>query len=98
MEKIFLSLERYLCHSLKIFMVRSIHTIIDFKNTVNADYQSNAEYGRGILKAIKNEIDNGWLVTMKGIVSAEIFTDFLEMAEHLLKEKYKDAAAVIIGS
>jgi len=35
---------------------------------------------------------------MKGIVSAEIFTDFIEMAHHLLTEGYKDPAAVIIGS
>lgn len=54
--------------------------------------------GRSILASIKNEIDSGWLTSFKGLVSAEIFSDFLEMAEHLLKEKYKDAAAVIIGS
>ena len=35
---------------------------------------------------------------MKGIVSAEIFSDFLEMARRLLSEKYKDAAAIMIGS
>lgn len=51
----------------------------------------------GILEAIKTELEGGWLTTIKGIISAEIFSDFLEMAEHLLKEKYKDAAAVMIG-
>jgi len=40
----------------------------------------------------------GWFQTTRGIVSAEIFSDFLEMADHLLSEKYKDPAAVIIGS
>jgi len=54
--------------------------------------------GRGILKAVKQEIDGGWIFTVKGIVSSEIFSDFLEMAEHLLNEGYKDAAAVMIGS
>ncbi len=29
---------------------------------------------------------------------SEIFSDFLEMAEHLLEEGYKDPAAVIVGS
>ncbi|MGM9478846.1 hypothetical protein ACS5PU_20650 [Pedobacter sp. GSP4] len=56
------------------------------------------EQGRGILKAIKGQIDGGWLFTVKSLVSAEIFTDFLEMAEYLLEEGYKDPSAVMIGS
>lgn len=57
-----------------------------------------SEHGRGILKAAKSEIDGGWLTRLKGLVSAEIFSDFLEMAEHLLNENYKDPAAVMVGS
>jgi hypothetical protein len=56
------------------------------------------EEGRGILKAVMQEIEGGWLFTIKGLVSAEIFSDFLEMANYLLKEGYKDPAAVMIGS
>lgn len=52
----------------------------------------------GILKAAKQEIDGGWLITVKGLISAEIFSDFFEMAEHLLQEGYKDPAAVMTGS
>lgn len=58
----------------------------------------DTEEGRGILKAVKQEIDGGWLFTVKGLISAEIFSDFLEMAEYLLKEGYKDPAAVMTGS
>jgi hypothetical protein len=58
----------------------------------------DTEEGRGILKAAKQEIDGGWLFTVKGLISAEIFSDFLEMAEYLLHEGYKDPAAVMIGS
>ncbi|HNP69294.1 MAG TPA: hypothetical protein PKH16_15415 [Aequorivita sp.] len=58
----------------------------------------DTEEGRGILKAVKQEIDGGWLFTVKGLISAEIFSDFLEMAEYLLKEGYKDPAAVMAGS
>ena len=54
--------------------------------------------GISILRAIKNEISEGWLVSFKELVSAEIFTDFLEMGEYLLEQKYKDPAAVIFGS
>lgn len=70
----------------------------DFDKYLLRSEPSETERARGILKAIKSEIDNGWLTSMKGLISAEIFFDFLEMAEHLLSEKYKDPAAVMIGS
>ncbi len=58
----------------------------------------DTKQARGILNSIKSEIEKGWLVTYKGLVTAEIFSDFLEMAEHLIAERYKDPAAVVIGS
>ena len=54
--------------------------------------------GRGILSAAREELAGGWLTTTKGLISAEIFSDFLEMAQHLLGEGYKDPAAVMAGS
>jgi len=72
----------------------------EFDKTVHEIYIAHVEKGRGILKAVKQEIDGGWIFTVKGLVSAEIFSDFLEMSEYLLKEGhgYKDASAVMIGS
>ncbi len=52
----------------------------------------------GVLNGLRAELDSGWLDSLRGIVSAEIFTDFMGMAEHLLEENYKDPAAVIVGS
>ncbi|GAA3969163.1 hypothetical protein [Mucilaginibacter dorajii] len=69
-----------------------------FMGAVNNTYVSNIESGMKVLAAIKHEIDNGWLTTVKQLVTAEVFSNFLEMAEHLLDEGYKDAAAVMIGS
>ena len=54
--------------------------------------------GIGMLHAVKGEIEQGWLTSTRGLISADIFGDFLEMAEHLLTESYKDPAAVLIGS
>lgn len=71
---------------------------IEFDTSVKDISRYYTEQGRGILNAAKQEIDGGWLISVKGIVSAEIFSDFLEMAEYLLQEGYKDAAAVMIGS
>ena len=38
------------------------------------------------------------LVNFRSLVQAEVFADFLDMAEHLLGETYKDAAAVLLGA
>jgi len=70
----------------------------EFQNVLgNHRYESYINSGIEIINNIKVEIENGWISTIKSIVSAEIFSDFLEMAEHLLKSEYKDAAAVMIG-
>jgi hypothetical protein len=61
-------------------------------------YLSNVERVIAILNVIRSEVAAGWLITVKGVVTAELFGDFLSMAEHLLEEGYKDAAAVMIGS
>ena len=53
-------------------------------------YASNAKRGHEILLSIQNEIEGGWIFSVKQLIAAEIFSDFLEMAEHLLKQGYKD--------
>jgi len=81
----------------RVFGPNHIHTR-EFSERVKDNYPTNAEAGINILQAARYEIENGWLFQIKGLVSAEIFADFLEMAEYLLEEDYKDAAAVMIGS
>ncbi|RPJ77653.1 MAG: hypothetical protein EHM20_05740, partial [Alphaproteobacteria bacterium] len=51
----------------------------------------------GILQALKTDIEEGYLWSIKELIHADIFTDFLEMAKYLLEEGYKDPAAVLIG-
>jgi len=70
----------------------------EFDSSVRDTSSYYTERGTGILKAARTELAGGWVFTTKGLVSAEVFTDFIEMAEHFLTEKYKDAAAVITGS
>lgn len=71
---------------------------IKFRESVKETKPHSVEAGRGIVNSIKTEVEKGWLITIKGLVSAEIFSDFLETGEYLLEQGYKDAAAVIIGS
>ena len=70
----------------------------EFNDHVRSTTPHDTENGRGILASVKQEVDGGWLITVKGLISAEIFSDFLEMAHYLLEEEYKDPAAVMIGS
>ncbi len=71
---------------------------LEFSEKVTQLYPDHVEDGLGILAAAKNEIQGGWLFTTKEIVSAEILSDFIEMAICLLGEQCKEAAAVMGGS
>jgi hypothetical protein len=51
----------------------------------------------GALKGLRHALDAGLLQDLSRLLQADIFADFLEMAEHLLSEGYKDASAVLIG-
>ncbi len=51
----------------------------------------------GILRALRADYEAEFLVTVEELIHADIFTDFLDMADYLLAEGYKDAAAVIAG-
>lgn len=53
---------------------------------------------KGILKALRADYDANFLLTITQLIQADLFADFLEMAEHLQNEGYKDPAAVITGS
>jgi hypothetical protein len=70
---------------------------LNFKNTCSMPNFPNVDGGIGILTAAKEDIENGYLNGLFGIISAEIFSDFLDMADHLLEEKYKDPAAIVVG-
>lgn len=51
----------------------------------------------GILNALSKDYSAGYLKTIKELIHADVFSDFLEMADHLLEEGYKDPAAVLGG-
>lgn len=51
----------------------------------------------GALKALRADYAAGYLQRVEDIVHADVFSDFLDMAEHLLAQGYKDPAAVLIG-
>src|SRR6266852_5147283 len=70
----------------------------EFDKKLSDAWDYHGKYALGILTAIRDHIKGGWIETTKGLVTAEVFADFLEMAEHLLDQKYKDPSAVVVGS
>ncbi len=51
----------------------------------------------GALKALQNDIRSGYITSVQELIHSSVFSDFLEMAEHLLSEGYKDPSATLIG-
>jgi phage gp29-like protein len=68
----------------------ALHSILGRDHTYSQDFESNIDWKKGwrplveILNALRSDVVNGYLRTTANIISAEIFTDFLDMARHLL--------------
>ena len=52
----------------------------------------------GVVETLHADLKGGYLETLSEFLHGEVFGDFLEIADHLLRNGYKDAAAVITGS
>jgi hypothetical protein len=64
----------------------------------NKDIHIHTSSILGIVKALKEDIDAGYIQSLIEIIHSEIFSDFLEMASFLNDNGFKDAAAVLAGS
>lgn len=51
----------------------------------------------GVLSALYDELNLGYLTDSEGLMYADLFGDFLSQAEYLVSTKFKDAAAVMAG-
>ncbi|MBP9811144.1 hypothetical protein KBF38_22760 [bacterium] len=60
--------------------------------------RSEAEGGQRLLQTVREEFQAGYLHSVKELINAEVFSDFIEMAEYLLTQGYKDPAAVLGGA
>lgn len=52
----------------------------------------------GVVRALRDDVKAGYLQTLVELVHGEVFSDFIDMAQHLKDTGYKDAAAVVAGS
>jgi len=69
-----------------------------FRNEVTVATNANVRAGQGILRGLRQDLIAGDLPDLRTLISAEVFSNFLEMAKHLLDTQYKDAAASLSGA
>lgn len=92
----------------QVFRAAGLSLLGDFYGTGHAHYRdfylhvtsTTADgymQGRGIIRVMREEVEGDLLATTQSIIAAGVFTDFIEMAEHLHEEGYTLAAAVIAG-
>ena len=65
---------------------------------INSNYNKHLGVILGCLDGAYKDFKAGLLRDVKNLLTAEVFGDFLEMAEYLLNEGYKDPAAMLVGS
>ncbi len=58
----------------------------------------NLKFAMGSLDALLHDLEKDYLESISELIHGEIFSDYLDMAQHLLEEGYKEASAVIGGS
>lgn len=70
----------------------------DFQSTVtDRQYSGCVQAGLGILHGALEDVEQGNL-RLRDLVVAEVFSDFLEQAQHLLENGYKNPAASLAGA
>ncbi|HEX4950588.1 MAG TPA: hypothetical protein VFZ34_28235 [Blastocatellia bacterium] len=66
--------------------------------TMNSFLPDNLWRVVSCLQALRDDYAEGKLKSVLELIHADLFSDFLEMAGHLIEQGYKDPAAVISGS
>lgn len=69
-----------------------------FQDQVADTYRSQRDAGVAILAAVREDVVNGYLARYADLVSAAVFADFIDMADHLHGSGYKDPAASLTGA
>jgi hypothetical protein len=69
----------------------------NFIQEVAGETREGVENGVGVLKALKEDLEKGYLSQLEELIHAELFADFLQMAEVYFEAGYKDQAAIVAG-
>ncbi len=70
----------------------------NFEEQVKQGNIESIKAGQGILRAVREDVSAGYLTDIRTLISAEVFTDFLEIVDYLLENHLKDPAASLCGA
>ena len=68
------------------------------EKTKKAGYTVSAKAGIGILQAVVEDIEQGYIETVRQLIVAEVFSDLFDQAVYLLESGYKAPAASLAGA
>ncbi|UBZ06173.1 hypothetical protein LDL76_12475 [Salegentibacter mishustinae] len=74
---------------------------LEIQSTLEKNYLhvgNKLNYIIGSVGALKEDLENDYLKSYSELLHSDIFSDYIEIATHLLDKGYKDSSAVIIGS
>jgi len=80
-----------------VFGDEGIHCI-EFRDTCKYANYSDVEKGQAVLCAAKSDLEGGHLDKLEDLIVADVFDDFLDMAQHLLDQGFKNPAASLTGA
>ena len=69
-----------------------------FRDVTAEPRYSEASRGVAVLRATSEDLRGGYLAKYESLIHAELFTDFLDMAEHLSLAGYVNPAASLTGA
>ena len=66
--------------------------------TENGGYEYHVHEGIGILEALLEDVDRGYIGTVRNLITAEVWSDLFDQAVHLLDNGYNAPAASLAGA
>lgn len=75
---------------------RELKRLSESKDSANNSFY--LIHALGVVEAAKRDFDAGLLFDMRALITAEVFADFIEQAEHLLASGYFVPAASLAGA
>jgi hypothetical protein len=69
-----------------------------WRDEVKRNRITDTDIGLGILQAAREDFEGGYLFDLRQLLVAEVFADFLDMANHLHESNYHHAAASLAGA
>ena len=82
----------------QVFGLSHDYPVLFQKQVTESNYSTVTKAGLGILRAALEDVEQGHLTSLQDMATAEVFSDFLDQADHLLEHRYSAPAASLAGA